>query len=488
MARYSFERLSAQDNGFLLWETPSIHMHIASTQLFEAGPLRTAEGGIDIDAIKRTLASRLHRIPRYRQKLAWIPLENHAVWVDDAHFNLDYHIRHLGLPKPGSEKQLKRLSARVMAQQLDRSKPLWETWVVEGLEGDRFAFISKIHHCMMDGRSGMDLGEILLSSAPEFETDEPPIFIPRPRPTPAELWRDAQKRRLSLPCELLRGFRELGKETEGLRAEVTVRLQALRGLAGWSARPPSETPINQRVGPHRAFDWLTLSLADMKAVRKGLDCTINDVVLTTVTGAMREFMLRRQVRPEGLDFRVQAPVSVRREEAHGRLGNQVSGWLIRLPLAESDSKKQLAEIRETTRKAKESKQALGIEMMVAVAEWTTSSLLSLASQAASGAMNTIVTNVPGPQMPLYMVGAKQLAMFPQVPLMKGIGLGIALVSYNGLVCWGFNADYEMVPDLPVFPELIQASFERLAEAAGVELGGGKVLDLPAREAAKPGVA
>jgi WS/DGAT/MGAT family acyltransferase len=469
MARYNYERLSAQDNSFLLFETPNLHMHVASTQIFELGPLQTEDGGVDYRAIKRLTESVLYRIPLYRQKLRWIAFENTPVWVDDTHFNIDFHVRHAALPKPGSEAQLKKLSARIMAQQLDRTRPLWEIWVVEGLEGDRFALISKIHHCMIDGSSGVDISQILQSLTPDREIHEAPPFIPRPAPTRVQLWRDSVGRRLGLPFQALRNLEEFRRQTEDLRAEIRLRVRALQDMFAAQMTTASETPINGRIGPHRIFDWTTMALADVKAVRKGLGCTVNDVVLTTVTGAFREFMLRRQLRPEDLDFRVQAPVSVRREEERGRMGSRVSAWLVQLPLAESDPLRQLEEIHRTTHDLKESKQALGVDMMMSLMEVMPTGLLSLAAQAASGSMNTIVTNVPGPQFPLYLLGAEMSALFPQVPLLPNVGLGIALISYNGRVCWGFNADAELVPDLGSFVQLVRSSFERVADAAGVKL-------------------
>ncbi len=467
MARYNYDRLSAQDNSFLVMETPNHHMHVSSVQVFERGPLATPEGGVDFDRIKRFTASVLHRIPRYRQKLRFIPFENTPVWVDDAHFNIDFHVRHTALPRPGSEAQLKNLAARVMAQQLDRARPLWEIWVVEGLEGDRFAMVSKIHHCMIDGSSGVDISQILQSITPDAEIHPAPAYIPRPSPSPGDLFRDSLRRRAEMPLRALRGFRDFRRETEDLWEEVSTRARALRDMFVSQNAPSSETPINGRLGPHRVSDWWQVPLADVKAIRKGLECTVNDVVLTVVTGAFREFLLRRQMRPDELDFRVQAPVSVRREEEKGKLGNRVSAWLIRLPLEQEGPREQLARIHETTQALKESKQALGVDMMMSLMEVMPTGLLSLGVQAASGAMNSIVTNVPGPQFPLYLLGAKMEAMYPQVPLLPNVGLGIALISYDGQVCWGFNADAELVPDIASFRSLVERSFAVVAEAAGV---------------------
>jgi WS/DGAT/MGAT family acyltransferase len=468
MPRYSYERLSAQDNSFLLFETRNVHMHVASTLVFESGPLRTRDGGVDIQAVKRSFEAVLHKVPRYRQRLDFVPIEGRAVWVDDQHFSLDYHIRHTALPKPGDEAQLKKLSSRVMAQQLDRKRPLWETWVVEGLEGgDRFALISKIHHCMIDGASGVDLAQIQFSTDPEHRpTKQPPRFMPRPAPSRGELMRDEAMRWATLPLRALRGAREFSAASEDVRGELLVRARALVDAFGM-ASGASETPLNGVLGPHRVFDWLRVPIAEMKAMRKALGCTINDVVLTIVTGAVREYLIYRGVRPEGLEFRVGAPVSTRSESERGRLGNRVSSWILSLPIAEPDPRVQLESIHEETKRLKESRQALGVEMMMQVVEYTPSNLLTLGARAISGPINTIVTNVPGPQFPLYFSGAKLLGLYPQVPLMENLGLGIALASYNGTVHWGFNADPDIVPDLDAFLVRVRGAYDNVARAAGV---------------------
>jgi WS/DGAT/MGAT family acyltransferase len=478
MPHYKYDRLSAQDASFLLFESPTVHTHIAATQIFELGPLKTQDGGVDIAAIRKATEAVLHLIPRYREKLAWIPFFNHPVWVDDRDFNLDYHIRHSSLPRPGGVDQLKRLSARIMSIQLDRARPLWETWVVEGLEGDRFAMITKIHHCMLDGESGADLAQILMSPDPERRLpDEVPAYIPRPAPTPGELFTDEVLQRASLPLQAARSFRQLRRESENLRDELALRARAIGDLVGWAVRPPSETPINGTLGPHRNFDWLSMKLDDVKAVRKALGCTVNDVVLATVTGAVRKFLIRRRVRPGDIDFRVSAPVSVRREREKGEMGNRVSSWIVKLPLGEKDPRKRLNAINAVTQDLKSSKQALGVEMMMAVAEWTPGVLLSLGARAASGPINMIVTNVPGPQFPLYMLGAKLLESFPQVPLLQGTGLGVALFSHDGKIFWGFNGDYGMLPDLEDFRQAVEDSFRELSDAAGAGTEGADIHEL-----------
>jgi WS/DGAT/MGAT family acyltransferase len=443
MPRYAYDRLTALDNSFLVLERPTAYTHVASTQIFDAGPLRTEGGGIDFEAIRKAHAAVLHRIPRYRQVLKWTPLEGTPVWVDDPTFHLDFHLRHTALPHPGSDDQLKRLSARVMQQHLDRRRPLWETWVVEGLEGNRFALISKVHHCMIDGVSGVDLLQILLSPDPEAELPTPPDYVPRPAPSGAELLRDALWQRLSLPFDALRDFRSFVGEARDVRREIAFRARAAAETLGQTLRAASETPINQTIGPHRRFDWLAMDISDIKDVRKRLGGSLNDVVLTVVTGAFRRFFQDRGVDVTGLDFRVLAPVSVRSESERGALGNRVSAWIIQLPLDEADPKRQLERIARRTAELK--------------------TLLSLGARNATRLLpfNTIVTNVPGPQVPIFLLGARMLEAYPHVPLVDHVGLGIALLSSAGRIHWGINADYDLMPDLGSFVSAIGDAFEAM---------------------------
>jgi WS/DGAT/MGAT family acyltransferase len=364
--------------------------------------------------------------------------------------------------------ELRRVASRVMEHHLDRSRPLWEIWIIEGLEGDRFAIISKTHHCMIDGAAGVELAQILLSPDPQARAEPPRSYVPRCRPTPLELLRDETWRAALLPLRTaasLWRWREAGE----LRADLATRVGALRQLAGLALRGTSQTPLNGRLGPHRRFDWLTLSLADARAIRKALGCTINDVVLTTVTGALRTFLRERQVRPERLRFRVSAPVSMRNEAERAASGNRVSSWIVELPLGQADRRKQLAAIHAETQRLKQSHSALGIETLMNAAEWAPAGIVSLGARLASGPINAVVTNVPGPQFPLYMLGARMRALIPQAPLLENLGLCIALLSYDGQIHWGFTADYELVPDLPLFVEAVASSFAELAEEAGVKL-------------------
>ncbi len=481
MPMSTYERLTVLDNSFLITESQTNHMHVAGTATYEAGSLRTSWGGIDVQRIRDYVESRLHLIPRYRQVLAYTPLEGHPVWVDDQHFNIEYHVRHTSLPRPGDEDQLKRLSGRIMSQQLDRSKPLWEMWVVEGIDGgDRFAIVSKIHHCMVDGMSSVDLLAVLLTPEPTDRVDPPVRWIPRPMPSWWQMLSTETSRRVRTPFGSVAGLRQLVVDARDPRSDIRTMWRAARGMLRSSLRTVSDTPLNKPIGPHRRFDWLQMSLADVKEVRKGLGGSLNDVVLTTVTGAVQRFLEGRRVNVDFLDFRVMAPVSVRTAEERGTLGNRVSAWIVELPLAERDPRVRLQKISETTARLKETKQALGAEMLSRVAEWTPSTLLSLAGRMVTRALpfNLVVTNVPGPQVPLYLLGARMLDNYGQVPLTDYLGLGIVLFSYAGNLCWGFNADWDLLPDLPDFVRAVEDSFQELRQVAGLPAVS---LSTPARE-------
>src|SRR4029453_14233865 len=272
-------------------------------------------------------------------------------------------------------------------------------------------------------------------------------------------------RQLGIPLQIVRDFRQFTADAEDLGQELVTRAKAVVNTLGMGTSA-DETPINGRVGPHRRFDWLTCQLDDLKAVRKAWGCTINDVVLTIVTGTIREYLVSRRIGPRQIRFRVAAPVSVRKEEERGTMGNKVSSWILPLPLGKTSPREQLDAIHALTSELKDSRQALGVEMMMQVAEWTPSVLLSLGARAMSGPINTIVTNVPGPRVPLYFHGARVREIYPMVPLMDGMGLGIAVTSYAGLMNFGFNADPDIVPDLDRFTGMMRSALERVAGDAG----------------------
>ena len=464
MPRYAYDRLTALDNSFLVLERPNAYMHVASTMTFEAGPLMRPDGGIDADRIRAMIGASLHEIPRYRQRLAWIPFENHAVWIDDENFQIEYHVRHTSLPRPGSEEQLKRLSARVMQQHLDRDRPLWEMWVVEGLEKDRFALISKVHHCMVDGVSGVDLMKVLMNQSPSVtEPAESPRFMPRPAPSGIELLRhemDAPRR------DTLLG---------------TARSQPLRDRGAGHAPGDPGAAAHRRRDARRDAALGVVDAAqsqDRSAPPLRLD---DDAARRREGGAqgLRRFAERRRAdrrhaAPCGASStgaacarRVSTSASWRRSrcastDESGALGNRVSAWVVPLPVGEDDPREQLKAIAAHTAHLKESKSAVGAEVLTGALEWTPSQLLALGARNATRLLpfNMVVTNVPGPQIPMYMVGARMLEMYPHVPLIDNLGLGIALLSYDGSIYWGFNADYDVVPDLD---EFVAGTRDALAE-------------------------
>lgn len=479
MLHHNYERLSALDNSFLVLEGANTPMHVGSTAVFDAAPLLGRGGGVDFERFARHVASRLHLIPRYRQKLAYVPLEGRAVWVDDKSFNLHYHLRHTSLPKPGDEHQLKRLCARIMSQALDRGKPLWETWIVEGLQGGRMAMISKVHHCMVDGVSGVDLLSVLMSPIAEPPEDESaPSWTPRPVPTPAVLLRDELVARVTAPANLLaRALRNPSDVFTDIRDGVS----AISESVGSGARIASATPFNQPIGPHRQFDWLSMEMSALQEIRHRLGGSFNDVVLAIVAGAVRRFLLRRKLGVADLTFRVFVPVSTRTSAQRGAMGNRVAGWIVDLPIDEPDARRRLERVSETTAHLKESQAAHGTEILTEVLEWTGATLLGLAIRLASQAspFNLVVTNVPGPPTALYLLGARMLEVYPLVPLFMGQALGIALFSNAGKLFWGFNADWDALPDLNHLVAAVDASFAELQahaqsqEPAVVKKGGAR---------------
>jgi len=463
---YAYERLSAQDSSFLVFEGPNTHMHVGGVAILDGGPVTKPGGGLDIERIRAYIGSRLHWIPRYRQRLMFTPVENYPVWVDDDHFNLGYHVRHTSLPHPGDDQQLKRLVGRIMSQQLDRGKPLWEAWIVEGLHGGRYAFVSKAHHCMVDGIASVDLISVLLSPTSNDRIEPSPPWIPRPVPTSLELLRDETMRRFQTPGELARGLRRIWEGPERVRAAVGERLAATWQLVGAGLRLVPETPLNRSIGPHRRFDWLVLDLAEVKEVKNRFGTTVNDVVLAVTAGALRRFFMRRHVDVRSMDYRVVLPVSMRNAGDHGA-GNRVSAWITSLPIQEADPQRRLLAVRELTAQLKASKQELGADALTQVGEWAGSGLLTLGVRltARLHPFHLIITNVAGPQLPLHMLGARMIEGYPQVPLFENQGLGIALFSYAGKLCWGFNADWDLVPDLHEIVEATAESFRELQTAA-----------------------
>lgn len=466
MTPYAYERLSAQDSSFLVFEGDNTHMHIGGTTLFEVGPLRTAGGGVDIDRIRSYVASRLHAIPRYRQRLHYIPVENFPCWVDDEHLNLEYHVRHTALPRPGDDAQLKALSARVMSQKLDRSKPLWELWIVEGLSDDRFAMILKTHHAVVDGVSGVDLVGALLRPTPDERIPRTARWEPRRLPTVAEFLREELAGAARSSVALGNLLQTAVNAPETLRERIADGAAAAWQTVATGLRLPATTPINQDIGPYRRFDWTSVDLDEVKEIKNRLGGAINDVVLATVAGAVRRFLQHRHARTRGIDYRVVVPVSVRPAGETDPSGNRVSAWLLSLPIGEPEALRRYERVRATTAELKRTNQAHGIEVFAQLAEYAAPIMtLGVRLAARLEPYNMIVTNVPGPQQSLFLLGARMLAGYPNVPLFEKQGLAVALLSYDGRLNWGFHADWDLVPDVDRFAAMVEESFAELLAAA-----------------------
>jgi len=467
----SYERLSSLDASFLALETRTTHMHVGGVSIFDARNLLREDGGLNIDRIRAFIESRLQYVPRYRQRLARVPLEHAPIWVDDEHFNIDFHVRHSSLPKPGSEEQLKKMAGRILSQQLDRTKPLWEMWVVEGLEGDRMALVSKIHHCMVDGVASIGIMGALLNVVATSEIEAAEEWIPTPAPNDVELVAGEINRRIQQNASRLADFRTALSDTQTLAFDVIRKARAswYSLTSGWLSSAPS-TPLNRPIGPNRRYDWVEIPLERIKTVRKQVGGTVNDIVLTTMAGAIRSFFMNhREVEDLDMDFRVMAPVSVRTGDASA-LGHQVAMWLVTLPIADPDPLSRLAVIKADTEHLKKTEQALGASTIVIASSGAPHQLVSLGARLATGVrpFNLTVTNVPGPQFPMYLLDAELLHQYAVVPLWHGHGVGVALFSYNGSVAWGINADWDVLPDTDVFGQAILDAFEDLAEAADKE--------------------
>jgi WS/DGAT/MGAT family acyltransferase len=469
----SYERLQLQDRLFLDVEDPLNNMHIAGCFIFEAGPLMDEDGGVDIDRIAAQIESRLYRVPRYRQRLEFVPIEGAPVWVDDADFNLRYHVRHARLPLPGDERQLKRLCGRIVSQQLDRHKPLWEFWVVEGLEDDRFALITKVHHCLADGISGVDLLQNLLALEPTKEPDPPPRWIPEVPPDRTELLRDAVTRRALAPLRIAGALLEAVRDPRATWEELGERLEGLREVWEIESHPASETPLNRRLGPHRRYDWIAFDLEEVNELRRRLGGTLNDLVVAVVAGAVGRFFERRGITPveqKEFDFRIACPVSLRSAEQRNRYGNQISMLFVPVPIVEPDPLRRMKAVRSAIQRTKASKQTAAMQTLSEIGEWTLPTLMTAFARHSfqRRTSNLVVTNVPGPRHPLYLLEARLLETYPVVPLMPGQAIAIALFSYCGGLYWGINSDWDLVPDLHDFVEALEESYAELRAAAGDE--------------------
>jgi WS/DGAT/MGAT family acyltransferase len=463
------DRLSALDVSFLYLETPSTPMHVGGLATFRAPPAGADGAGFDYEALLALVGHRISLVPRYRQKVKWVPghLAN-PVWVDDEDFDLSYHVRRSALPRPGSDDQLREFAGRIQSRLLDRTRPLWEIYLVEGLREDRFAIVTKTHHAMVDGISAIDIGTLILDVSPSPREVPEDGWVPAPEPSAVRLVADAVGDNLRRPTQVLETMRS---GVTDLRATTTRALGgagALLHAARHSLRPAPPSPLNAPIGEQRRFGMAATDLDDYKRVRKAHGGTVNDVVLAAVTGALRIWLLTRgeSVGPHTV-VRAMVPVSIRTEHEAGRLGNRISAYFVDLPVGEPSPVVRLHRVSYAMKAHKESGQSVGAEALVALSGFAPPTIHSRAARLVSGLsrrlFNVVVTNVPGPQFPLYAAGAAMLECYPVVPLARDQAVTVGLTSYNGGVYFGLNADRDAMPDVDVLAQCIEESLAELVE-------------------------
>ncbi len=482
MPQRHLDRLTAVDASFLHQEGPSSHMHVGGLTLLE-GPAPTHE------EFAEQIRRRLHLVPRYRQKLAHTHTaldSGRPLWVDDPSFNLEYHVRHTALPAPGSWEQLCNLTARIFSQQLDRSKPLWEMWLIEGLapgveapghrtanpngaSAEGFALISKTHHSLIDGIAGIDLATVLFDLSPT----PPPVrhsgrpWQPHREPSLAELLAVGARGALRAAAELAAGAADALAHPEHALTRAREVAEGLGEFVWAVMNPAPPTPLNVDIGPHRRFAGVAAPLEDFKLVKRTFGCTVNDVVLAVVAGALRTFLQVRGVRTEGLELRALVPVSVRAEDEHHQGGNRIVVMRGPLPVYMADPLQRLRFVKREMDGLKESKQALGAEVIASAQNFAPPTILAQASRLnfSTRLFNLIVTNVPGPQFPLYVLGRRMLEAYPVAFLPEHHALAIAIMSYDGHMNFGLLGDLDAMYDLDVFGESIAAELATLVSLA-----------------------
>ncbi len=461
------DRLSPLDSSFLHMEDDRNLMHIGSVGVFE-GP---APSYADFCAM---VSGKLPLVPRYRQRVRFVPLNvGRPVWSDDPHFQIGYHLRHTALPAPGGYEQLRNLASRVMSQRLDRDRPLWELWLVEGLEDGHWGLISKTHHSLVDGVSGTELLGVILDATPEPSPRVPDTWRPGEPPSPVRLVGEAVTDYVASPYEQWRAARSLTLRPLRLARSVAETARGVAQLTAGLSLAPSSSLIGP-IGPHRRWAWARAGMDDVRTVRAALGGTVNDVVLAAITRGFRDLLIAHGEPPEQRTVRSLVPVSVRRPDEHGTYNNRVSAMVAELPVGIEDAAQRLASVRAQMERLKQSKQAVAAETLTSLSGFAPPLLLVLGTRAAVTAgrhtpgrlsVTTVTTNVPGPRHPLYALGRRMIEAFPYVPTVSPMRVGVAIFSYEGQFTFGVNADYDAVPDVDVLTAGIEAGLRELVKAA-----------------------
>jgi diacylglycerol O-acyltransferase / wax synthase len=460
------DRMSPTDAGFFYAESENTPLHVGSVAVFE-GPAPT------YGDLVRLLVGKLPQVPRYRQRVRPVPMNvGRPMWVDDPHFQILYHVRHTAVPKPGSDEQLRNLAGRVLGQRLDMAKPLWEVWLVEGLEDDRWAIISKVHHCMVDGVAGTDLMQLMFDIDPEASHPEPQPWSPQRDPSDLGLVAGAVTETVTHPLRRMTSLPsggDIARTAKGLLGSGRSLATSLPGLARQAATPLART-LTGPIGPHRRWAWTDARLDEFKQVRAGLGGSLNDVVLTAITRGFRDLLQGRGALADGVVVRSMVPVSVRKPGERGSLNNQVTAVFVDLPVGEPDPVVRLQRIRAQMDEYKKTMQAVDARSIIAMGDFVAPMLLSLGVRAAmqTGQLwcQAVTTNVPGPRVPLYVLGRRMLSTHAYVPIAGGMRVSIGIFSYLSSMTFGINADFDSFPDVDVLSRGIRAGLDELVALAG----------------------
>jgi diacylglycerol O-acyltransferase len=460
------DRMSATDAGFFYAESENTPLHVGSVAVFE-GPAPT------YGDVVRLLLSKLHNVPRYRQRVRPVPMQlGRPMWVDDPHFQILYHVRHTAVPGPGSDEQLRNLAGRVLGQRLDMAKPLWEVWLVEGLADGRWAIISKVHHCMVDGIAGTDLMQQIFDVDPNAAHPEPKPWSPQRHPSGLGLMTGAVVDNAVAPLrQLTRGQSAggaAGRTAKGLLESGKTLASALPQIARQAATPLART-LTGPIGPHRRWAWTEAEFAEFKEVRTALGGTVNDVVLTAITRGFRDLLKARGALSENVVVRSMVPVSVRQAGERGSLDNRVSAVFVDLPVGEPDPAERLTRIRRQMDDYKKTMSAVDARSIIAMGDFVAPTLLSLGVRAAMQVgqfwAQAVTTNVPGPRVPLYVLGRRMCSAHAYVPIGGGTRLSIGIFSYLKTMTFGINADFDSFPDVDVLAGGIRRGLDELLEIA-----------------------